>query len=83
VDDRPPADEDRALSVQLDLYIDSQPIHGRLRTEGGADERFVGWLGFVDALTRLHEVTSKRSGTSIGELPDALAGTRAYGQPDR
>jgi hypothetical protein len=47
--------EDRVLRVQLELDLDSQPVTGLLRSEGGADEAFVGWLGFVDALKRLHE----------------------------
>jgi hypothetical protein len=47
--------DDRALTVRLDLHLDREPICGRLRTERGADERFVGWLGFVDALKRLHD----------------------------
>jgi hypothetical protein len=45
-------DDDGALSVQLDVHLDRQPVTGRLRTPHGADERFVGWLGFVDALKR-------------------------------
>ena len=53
--DQAGTDEDRLLSVRLDLYLDRQPISGRLRTEWGADERFVGWLGFVDTLRRLQE----------------------------
>jgi hypothetical protein len=48
-------DEDRVLRVQLELHLDSQPVTGLLRSERGADEAFVGWLGFVDALKRLHE----------------------------
>ena len=44
------------VSVRLDVYLDRQPTTGRLRTERGADEQFVGWLGFVDALKRLHEL---------------------------
>ena len=48
-------DRDRALSLQLDLQLDRQPICGRLRTAQGADERFEGWLGFVDALERLRD----------------------------
>lgn len=55
MDNQAGAHEDRPLSVYLDLYLDRQPISGRLRTEWGADERFVGWLGFVDALKRLQE----------------------------
>jgi hypothetical protein len=42
--------------VRLDLFLDRQPVSGRLRTEWGGDERFVGWLGFVDALKRLYEL---------------------------
>jgi hypothetical protein len=44
------------LSVHLDVYLDRQPISGRVRTASGVDERFVGWLGFVDALQRLHRL---------------------------
>jgi hypothetical protein len=46
--------EGRELSVQLDINLDRQPVTGRLRIPGGGDERFVGWLGFVDALRRVH-----------------------------
>ena len=49
-------DGDRVLRLRLDVCLDRQPISGRLRTERGADEQFVGWLGFVDALKRLHEL---------------------------
>ena len=38
--------------MQLDVHLDRQPVTGRLRSPYGADERFVGWLGFVDALKR-------------------------------
>lgn len=62
-------DEGRALRVQLELYLDSQPIWGYLRTDSGASERFVGWLGFVAALKRLHEVTSKDQGPESGSSP--------------
>jgi hypothetical protein len=55
MDDQARTDADRALHVQLDVYLDRRPISGRLRSERGADERFVGWLGFVEALKRLHE----------------------------
>jgi hypothetical protein len=40
------------LSVRLDVHLDRQPITGRLRTDWGNDERFVGWLGFIDTLRR-------------------------------
>jgi hypothetical protein len=35
------------------MQLDRQPIAGRLRTDRGAEERFVGWLGFVAAPERL------------------------------
>ena len=49
------AAEEGVLSVQLDVHLDRQPVQGRLRTLTGAEEPFVGWLGFVEALGRLHE----------------------------
>ena len=55
MDDETSAGQDYPLRVQLDLDLDRQPISGRLRTQWGADERFEGWLGFVDALKRLQE----------------------------
>jgi hypothetical protein len=55
VDDHSSRDEDPVLRVQLELHLDRQPISGRLRLERGAEEPFVGWLGFVDALKRLNE----------------------------
>jgi hypothetical protein len=55
VDGNDRTDKDRVLRVQLELDLDSQPVTGLLRSERGADEAFVGWLGFVDALKRLHE----------------------------
>jgi hypothetical protein len=55
MDGKDRTDEDRVLRVQLELDLDSQPVTGLLRSERGADEAFVGWLGFVDALKRLHE----------------------------
>jgi hypothetical protein len=55
MDDETGAGPDRPLRVQLELYLDRRPIHGRLRTERRTVERFVGWLGFVDALKRVHE----------------------------
>jgi hypothetical protein len=51
-DDEPP-EPGRTLSVRLDVQLDAQPITGRLRTDGGEDEQFVGWLGFIDTLRRL------------------------------
>jgi hypothetical protein len=54
MDEHAGTDKDRTLRVQLELNVDRQPISGRLRTERGEDERFEGWLGFVEALERLH-----------------------------
>jgi uncharacterized protein YbjT (DUF2867 family) len=49
--------------VELELHLDRRPIGGRLRPERGPDEPFVGWLGFVDALKRLHDAaTTEREG---------------------
>jgi hypothetical protein len=47
------------LTVQLELELGREPVTGRLRT-GGIEERFVGWLGFVDALKRLREAEPAR-----------------------
>ena len=47
--------EDGLLHVRLDLRLDLQPITGTVRTEQGAEEPFVGWLGFAGALERLRE----------------------------
>lgn len=44
------------LSLQLDVDLDRRPVRGRLRSTSGAEEPFEGWLGFVDALQRLHEL---------------------------
>jgi hypothetical protein len=55
VDDRPVFEEANVLRLQLELHLDREPISGRLRTQWGAEERFVGWLGFVDALRRLQQ----------------------------
>jgi hypothetical protein len=38
--------------VHLDLELDRQPICGRIRSEQGTEERFVGWLGFLEALAK-------------------------------
>ncbi len=54
MDDTARTDEDRRLSVRLDLFLDRHPICGRLRSEQGAEEPFVGWLGFIASLKRLH-----------------------------
>ena len=55
MDDRALTDRSRPLSVQLEVNLDRQPISGCLRPKRGAEEQFVGWLGFVDALKRLNE----------------------------
>jgi hypothetical protein len=60
--DRQRSDEDRILSVRLEVHLDRQPISGRLRSERGAVEPFVGWLGFVEALRRLHESRERSTG---------------------
>ena len=55
MDDRAGPGEAGVLRLQLELNLDREPISGRLRTRRGAEERFVGWLGFIDALKRLQE----------------------------
>jgi hypothetical protein len=60
MDDGDRIGEDQVLRLQLELHLDDEPISGRVRTEHGADERFVGWLGFVDALKRLREIEGRR-----------------------
>jgi uncharacterized protein YbjT (DUF2867 family) len=58
-----PTGPDRPLCVRLELQLDSEPITGRLRPERGPGEEFVGWLGFVDALKRLHDDPSTKGST--------------------
>jgi hypothetical protein len=55
VDDGPASEEADVLRLQLELRLDREPISGCLRTGRGAEEPFVGWLGFVDALRRLQQ----------------------------
>jgi hypothetical protein len=54
------SDNDPVVSVRLEVHLDRQPISGRIYPERGAVEEFVGWLGFVDALRRLHGDLSNR-----------------------
>jgi hypothetical protein len=62
MDDPARSHDDRPLSVRLDLHLNHEPISGRLWTELGSEEEFVGWLGFVEALRRLSEAqTHERS----------------------
>jgi hypothetical protein len=70
VDDQPVFEEANVLRLQLELHLDREPISGRLRTRWGAEERFVGWLGFVDALRRLQQ-------------QDEGAADRAGGHPEQ
>ena len=58
------------LRLQLDLNLDREPISGRLRTRWGAEEPFVGWLGFVDALRRLQQQDESAADPSR-EPPDS------------
>ena len=72
-------------------HLDRQPISGRLRSERGADERFVGWLGFVEALKRVHDLEG--TGANMSErtsspMPTLVAGgtgqdrSQSGGAPD-
>jgi hypothetical protein len=54
-------EDDAALRVQLEVRLDRQPISGRLRTPLGAEEPFVGWLGFVEALKRVQESSASHN----------------------
>jgi hypothetical protein len=58
MEDPPHPDVDRTLCLRLEVQLDRQPIGGRLRTDWGAEETFVGWLGFVDALRRLRDLSA-------------------------
>ena len=55
MDDQAGPDEAHVLQLQLELNLNREPITGRLRTRWGAEQRFVGWLGFIDALKRLQQ----------------------------
>jgi hypothetical protein len=55
MDDRSASEDANVLRLQLELRLDREPISGLLRTPSGAEEQFVGWLGFVDALRRLQQ----------------------------
>jgi len=74
--DQTSIDAEGALRVQLDVDLDGQPVSGRLRTERGAEERFVGWLDFVGALERLHQLERQSPG-----LAGDQAGGRVMRQP--
>ena len=70
MDDQPASEEAEVLRLQLELHLDREPITGRLRTRWGAEERFVGWLGFVDALGRLQQRDEDAANPAL-EPPDS------------
>jgi hypothetical protein len=70
VDDQPVFEEANVLRLQLELHLDREPISGRLRTRWGAEERFVGWLGFVEALRRLQQ-HDEGAADAAGGHPDS------------
>jgi hypothetical protein len=55
MDEQTVSAQDAPLGVHLEVYLDREPVAGRLRAPWGANEQFVGWLGFVEALRRLHD----------------------------
>jgi hypothetical protein len=60
-------DGEEALRLQLSVHLDRKPISGKLRDDGGTEERFVGWLGFVGALEklyRLHQSAQRAAGST-------------------
>jgi hypothetical protein len=60
MDDEATASRSDRLTVELELGLGREPVTGCLRTEDGIEERFVGWLGFVDALKRLRDAEPVR-----------------------
>jgi hypothetical protein len=65
--DQSAPDADHTLSVRLEIQLDRQPIRGHVRTDTGAEETFVGWLGFVDALQRLQLRLRQQDPNRAGE----------------
>jgi len=58
MDDNDRTGEDRALRVELELHLDRRPITGRLGPGSGAEEPFVGWLGFLETLERFRDAAT-------------------------
>jgi hypothetical protein len=56
--DRSP--DDPPLVVELEVHLERRPPSGRLRTARGADEQWIGWLGFAEALKRVHDAEAAR-----------------------
>ena len=70
MDDQAGPEEADVLRLQLELDLSREPISGRLRVHWGAEERFVGWLGFIDALKRLQQ-QDEGSADPAAEPPDS------------
>ena len=70
MDDQAGPEEADMLRLQLELDLDREPISGRLRIRRGAEEPFVGWLGFIDALKRLQQ-QDEGSADPAAEPPDS------------
>ena len=70
MDDQAGPEETDVLRLQLELDLSREPIRGRLRSQRGAEERFVGWLGFIDALKRLQQ-QDEGSADPAAEPPDS------------
>ena len=69
MDDQAGPEETDVLRLQLELDLRREPIRGRLRSQRGTEERFVGWLGFIDALKRLQQ--DEGSADPAAEPPDS------------
>jgi hypothetical protein len=71
MDDLAPTDDcEGALNVQLDVHLDRRPVAGRIRTPDGGEERFVGWLGFVEAMHRAERHSTSHLPTPEGASDD-------------
>jgi len=62
VKDQPGSTARPVLRAWLEVDLDVEPIHGLLRPERGAEQLFEGWIGFAEALRRLHGAADQPMG---------------------